>query len=109
MEQIDKSDSQIELEKLCNTVRTLIEHKEFKKCELLISKAMEKYPHAPQPHNLIGILLEMEGDHLTAMKHFRAAWALDPSYIPARYNMELFLSFSPKGQFAFDETDCPIE
>ena len=30
MKQIDKSDSQIELEKLCNTVRTLIEHKSSK-------------------------------------------------------------------------------
>jgi len=95
-----------ELKDLCNTVRKLVEQKKYQECEKIISEEMGKYPHAPQPHNLIGILLEHEGDHVTAMKHFRAAWSLDPTYIPARYNMERYSDIYTKGQCAFDETDC---
>ena len=44
------------------------------------------------------------------MKHFRAAWALDPSYVPARINMERYGSFSfTMPRPAYDEADCPQE
>lgn len=98
-----------ELTVLCNTVRDFVGQKKYRECEQLITDAMGKYPHAPEPHNLIGILFENEGDHLTAMKHFRAAWALDPTYIPARYNLERYGSFFATGQSAFNEADCPQE
>ena len=52
---------------------------------------MAENPHCAIPHNLMGILLEKEANHVLAMKHFRAAYALDPTYIPARYNMEQVL------------------
>lgn len=103
------SEDKQELNVLCNKVRKLIEQNKYQECKLLIQDAMGKYPHAPEPHNLIGILLEMGGDHLTALKHFRAAGALDPTYIPARYNLDRFATFFSKGKCAFDETDCPQE
>ncbi len=106
MKEINKTESQKELDVLCNLVRELMEQGEYRKCELLIKDAMGKYPHAPQPHNLIGIMLEKEGDHVGAMKHFRAAWALDPTYIPARCNMERFGSIYANDKCAFDESDC---
>lgn len=98
-----------ELTLLCGTVRTLLKHSEFQECELLISEAMGKHPHDPQPHNLFGVLFEQEGKHTEAMKHFRAAWALDPSYLPARCNMDHYGSFSYKGKYAIDETDCNMK
>lgn len=107
MKEKNISENQQELSVLCSAVRELVGLKKYRECESLIKEAMRKYPHAPEPHNLIGILLEKEGDLLTAMKHFRAAWALDPAYIPARCNLERFGSFYPKGPCAFDETDCP--
>lgn len=91
---------------LCENVRYLIDNKEYKTCEEKITEAMKEYPHAPQPHNLMGILLEKSGDHVIAMKHFRAAWALDPTYVPARRNMERFCNLYPEGECAFDESDC---
>lgn len=103
------SENKQELTILCNTVRDLATRQEYRECEPLITNAMMKYPHAPEPHNLIGILLEKEGDHLAAMKHFRAAWALDPTYVPARYNLDIFGSFYSDKQCAFDESDCPKE
>jgi tetratricopeptide (TPR) repeat protein len=80
----------VELISICYTVRELIFQNKSHESEEMIRLALAKYPHAPEPHNLMGIQLEKAGDHLTAMKHFRAAYALDPTYLPARYNMEQY-------------------
>lgn len=109
MKQMNITNSPQELSDLCDTVRRFVEQSRYHESESLIKEAMGKYPHAPQPHNLFGLLLETQGDHLTAMKHFRAAWALDPSYVPARQNMDHFASFYPGAKWAFDESDCPQE
>ncbi len=98
-----------DMHELSNAVRQFVEQSRYQEAELLVKEAMGKFPHAAEPHNLIGLLLELQGDHLTALKHFRAAWALNPAYIPARYNLEHFSSFYPKGKWAFDELDCPQE
>lgn len=95
-----------ELSTLCATVRELTVEGRYNQCEVLIFNAMERYPHAAEPHNLIGVLLEKEGDHLMAMKHFRAAQALDPTYLPARQNLESFGTFYSSGRCAYDESDC---
>ena len=106
MRQTDASESGQELSALCDTVRELIRKNAYQECEKLVTAAMGRYPHAPQPHNLIGILLEKMDDRISAMKHFRAAQALDPTYLPARHNVDRFASFYPGGACAFDETDC---
>ena len=97
------------LEELCDTVRQLALQGDFMECEKLITDAMSRHPHAPQPHNLMGVLLEMRNDHTTAMNHFRAAWSLDPTYCPARHNLDNFASFYVRNKYAFDESDCPVE
>lgn len=96
-----------ELYRLCESVRNYIHTRNYQKCVSLICEAMGKFPHAPQPHNLMGIVLEQEGDHAEAMKHFRAAWALDPTYLPARQNLDHYGTFFSQGACAFDEDDCP--
>ena len=99
-----------ELTALCYAVRELIVKREFCKSEALICQAMSDYPHAPEPHNLMGIQLENEGDHMNAMKHFRAAWALDPTYIPARYNLSQYADvLGGSRRDAYVQEDCPQE
>ena len=95
-----------ERQALCSKARALIENGELVECEKMICSAMARYPHIPEPNNLLGILLERQGDHVLAMKHFRAAWALDPSYRPARQNLDGYGSFYPNRKIAFDENDC---
>ncbi len=95
------------LHQLCVSVRKYTAERNYQKCVALICEAMGKYPHSPEPHNLFGIVLEKEGDHVEAMKHFRAAWALDPTYLPARQNLEYYGTFYCQGKCAFDEDDCP--
>lgn len=109
MKPMNEPEARQELAALCGTIKKLVGQNEYQEGELLIKKAIGKYPYAPEPHNLLGLLLEAQGDHLTAMKHFRVAWALDPAYIPARQNLDYFGSFHLNGKCAYDESDCPQE
>lgn len=88
-------------------VRELIQSGLYDDCYKVIVDEMKNSPHAPEPHNLMGMLLEWQGDHLLAMKHFRASWDLDPTYLPARHNLEVYGSFFSRGTGAYDESDCP--
>ena len=96
-------------EKLEDRCKRLIVQREYKECEKKLGEAMLQNPHSAIPHNLMGILMEKERNHVLAMKHFRAAYALDPTYIPARYNMEQYGTMYPSGRCAYTEKDCPIQ
>lgn len=91
---------------IIDVCRMLIDNREYDACEEMLSKAMAQEPHSAVPHNLMGVLLEKEGDHIMAMKHFRAAYGLDPTYVPARYNMDQYGAFFPTGKCAYSEDDC---
>ncbi len=94
---------------LSATIRALVGSGDYAACEDLISKAMGANPHSPEPHNLMGILLEKTGNHPMAMKHFRAACDLDPTYRPASQNINNYGTFYSSGRCAFDDTDCMDE
>ena len=50
--------------------------------------------------------MKKNDNHILAMKHFRAAWCLDPTYLPARENMSNFSSFERMHRFFYEESDC---
>ncbi|RDU24730.1 tetratricopeptide repeat protein [Anaerosacchariphilus polymeriproducens] len=54
----------------------------------MIIKALEQNPNAPEPQNLLGLWYELQGDNDMARKHYRAAYALDPTYKSASRNLE---------------------
>ena len=92
---------------LSEDVREYLSKGNFDECEKIIYKAMYKYPHAAQPHNLLGIFLEKTGDHIEAMRHFRAACDLEPTYKPAEQNLIVFGTFCPGRKVcAFTLKDC---
>lgn len=97
-----------DLKNLCDTVRNNVREGKWEECEKLIPKYMELYPHSAVPHNLMGIVLEKRRKHVDAMRHFRAAAALDASYKPVNFNMELFSAFEKmwNDEPAFDIRDC---
>ena len=95
-----------ELAQLCVQARRLIGHREYEACREALCEAMARFPDAPHPHNLMGILLEQERNHPLAMRHFRAAIALDPSYLPAGDNLQYYGTFLSAGRCAYDESDC---
>ena len=85
-----------ELNTLCASVRELLHSNNVDRLEQAkekIAKAMQEYPDAAQPHNLMGIVKEIENDHDGAMKHFRAAYALNPKDKVVRMNMDSLCAF----------------
>ena len=94
---------------LCKRVKELVLAGKLRECEHLVFDAMRNHPDAAEPHNLYGIILERKGEHLVAMKHFRAAWVLNPMYRPAKVNLERYGCFAMNGEDAFDENDCSKE
>lgn len=88
----------IELKELCEKVRNLIKEESLTEAELAIAQGMGQFPDAAIPHNLMGIVKEIKNDRVAAMKHFRAAYALDPSDKSIRANIDHLCSFRPTGK-----------
>lgn len=85
-----------ELDRFCKEIEEHVQKGKLGECEQLIPQYMQKYPDSAIPHNLLGIVLEKQGKHVEAMKHFRAAAALDAEFLPASYNMEQYSSLRRK-------------
>lgn len=82
--------------------------KDIESSKSIISNAIILNADAPQPHNLLGILYEIKGDDSLARKHYRAAYALDPTYTPACHNLERLVMSqwgSLKRDYDYGDTD----
>jgi len=64
-----------------------INRSDFDKAYQYLQKAIGMEPRKPEPYNLLGALLEMKNDKLAALKMYRAALAVDPTYKPADANL----------------------
>ena len=53
-----------------------------------VRKAISLDPGRPEAFNLLGALMEIQGDRIEAQKNYRAALSLDPSYEPAIKNLQ---------------------
>lgn len=95
-----------ELMLLCGKVRGLITNRDYNECFQVICQAMSLFPDAPQPHNLLGILCEKRGNHASAMRHFRAAYELDPGYLPALKNLETYGTFFSGGKSVYGDENA---
>jgi tetratricopeptide (TPR) repeat protein len=80
-------------EKYIKTAITELKEENYSKAEENIKLAMLERPHSPEAHNLYGILEELQSDGSLARKHYRAAYALDPTYKPAARNLERIVAF----------------
>jgi FixJ family two-component response regulator len=58
----------------------------------------------PEAFNLMGAILELRKDLDEARKHYRAALSLDPTYEPARKNLDRATSFHRTGQIDLGES-----
>ena len=95
---------------LCQRVRDYLNCLDYKSSMEDICYAMYLHPHAAEPHNLMGILLETQQDHIGAMKHFRAAQDLDPTFRPAFENMMDYAHMephTPRCRYTMEDCDFP--
>lgn len=96
-----------ELMGLCGRVKDYLRRDAYQECMEDICYAMYLHPDAPEPHNLLGILMERQQNHIGAMKHFRAALDLDPTYLPAKENLMEYARFqTPSPKCRFCDADC---
>ena len=63
-----------------------ITNKNFSEAKKYIHLAILENDSSPQTHNLLGIIGEITGDLSLAGKHYRAAYALDPTFKSACRN-----------------------
>lgn len=98
-----------ELMELCLRVKNELENGNRERAFGDITDAMRDYPDSGVPHNLLGIWEERRNNHVSAMKHFRAAWALEPTLLCARWNLDVYGGGSLTVPCAYVEEDVPQE
>jgi len=76
-----------------NLAKKMINDKKFDTAREYLEQAISRDPSTPEPFNLLGVILEMKNEHLEALKNYRAALALDPTYRPAKENLERATQF----------------
>ena len=75
-----------------------IGQREFDAAQEHVRQAIAADATKPEAFNLLGALIEMRGDWLEALKQYRAALAVDPSYKPAHANMDRVVIRHEKGR-----------
>lgn len=75
-------------ESLIVRAKAAINQRDFSLAENLLQKANNIKSERPEPFNLLGVLAEVRGDSSQAMKMYRAALDIDPTYKPAQENLE---------------------
>lgn len=78
-----------------------ISTKQFPLAQETVRKAISTDPDQPEPYNLLGAMFEMKGDYLEAQKFYRAALVIDPTFKPARENLDRTISWHKYGTIDF--------
>ena len=71
-----------------NAARANLRERRFDAAVELLKTAVSIEPGKPQAFNLMGVERELQGDELSALKYYRTAYWLDPTYEPVRLNIE---------------------
>jgi DNA-binding NtrC family response regulator len=76
--------------------KRFITDRRFAEATAQIKQAVGEEPGKPEAFNLLGVLLELEGNRIEAQKNYRAALALDPTYRPADDNLRRSVGITPE-------------
>lgn len=103
----DKSAEEVDYQTCIELAKKMINQKKFDQAEEYLDNALASDPSTAEPFNLLGVILEMKGKTTEALKKYRAALALDPSYEPAEQNIERATQFdySSEGIKLDEETE----
>lgn len=71
-----------------NMAKAEVNNHNFERAVELLKKATSIDPEKPEPFNLLGIIYEMRNNQPEAMKMYRTALSLDPTYTPANENLD---------------------
>ena len=93
--------SHLELGKRC------IGNRNFEAAIEHVHEAISLDPSRAEAFNLLGALLEIRGDRLNALKNYRAAISLDPTYDAASRNLDRATDWRTKGDVVLGEVAEP--
>ncbi|MFZ2053859.1 MAG: response regulator [Candidatus Aminicenantales bacterium] len=65
-----------------------INERQFDAAVEFVKRAIALDPTRPEAFNILGVLMEVRQDHIEAREQYRAALSLDPTYEPARKNLD---------------------
>ncbi|MDD2998548.1 MAG: response regulator [Candidatus Riflebacteria bacterium] len=94
LEAVNASDSQ----SLIKLTKRQISDCDFDGAGETAKKALAANPADPEAYNLLGAIFEIKGNWLEAQKFYRNALEQDPSYKPARVNLERTTSLDKSGK-----------
>ena len=77
------------------TAQEQFKDKNYETAQKLAKEALIIQPSRPDALNLLGEITEKTGNILEAVKLYRAAFDLDPTYEPARNNLDQATTFKP--------------
>ena len=86
-ERLSEGDANQSFESAVEFAKGLIERRQANQAIPYLRRAVSIDPHRPEPYNLIGLVEEIRGDLLEALKMYRAALAIDPTYKAAARNL----------------------
>lgn len=83
---------------LIEVAKRYVTDRSFDAARACVLRAVAVDPGQPEAYNLLGALLEIRGDWLEAQKYYRAALDIDPTFKPARANLERTTSRDKRGK-----------
>jgi len=76
------------LDEYLESARELLLQGKWARADSALRKAISISPRTAEPWNLMGVMLELQGLRLEALRMYRGALAVDPTYTPADSNLE---------------------
>jgi DNA-binding response OmpR family regulator len=92
-------DAHIELAKRC------ISDRKFDSAKEHVNQAIAADTSKPEAFNLKGALLEIDGQKEEALKQYRVAYHLEPTYAPAKENLERIVVQHRRSPISMDDKD----
>ncbi len=87
-----------QLQRCLETIRDYLRKSHFAEARSLVQMALNANPDRAEIYNLLGVLLEAEGQTRSAQKIYRASLAIEPTYQPAAENLDRVSSSSTRGK-----------
>jgi DNA-binding response OmpR family regulator len=91
----------IDYRSLIELAKRHISDRSFAVARETVRKAIAADPGQPEAYNLLGALFEIKHDRLEAQKFYRAALDIDPTFNPARANLDRTASWNKYGRIDF--------
>ncbi len=87
--ELDKGVNELEsVDELLSFAKKAIHERDFDLAKQILNKTIVMEEKRAEAFNLLGVICELERDQGAAMKYYRTALALDPTYKPALANIE---------------------